>query len=64
MFYWLDSFTQCLPSFFHQDMGSNPTSCIRRPTWRVWTIVLARVRLARAGRRLAIYIDVQQINLK
>jgi hypothetical protein len=26
MFYWLDSFNQCLPSFFHQDMGSNPTS--------------------------------------
>jgi hypothetical protein len=28
MFYWLDSFTQCLPPFFHQGMGSNPTSCI------------------------------------
>jgi hypothetical protein len=27
MFYWLDSFTQCLPPFFHQGMGSNPTSC-------------------------------------
>jgi hypothetical protein len=27
MFYWLDSFTQCLSSFFHQDMGSNPTFC-------------------------------------
>jgi hypothetical protein len=26
MFYWLDSFTQCLPAFFHQGMGSNPTS--------------------------------------
>jgi hypothetical protein len=26
MFYWLDSFTQCLLPFFHQDMGSNPTS--------------------------------------
>jgi hypothetical protein len=24
MFYWLDSFTQCLPPFFHQGMGSNP----------------------------------------
>jgi hypothetical protein len=24
MFYWLDSFTQCLPHFFHQGMGSNP----------------------------------------
>jgi hypothetical protein len=24
MFYWLDSFTQCLSSFFHLDMGSNP----------------------------------------
>jgi hypothetical protein len=22
MFYWLDSFTQCLPPFFHQGMGS------------------------------------------
>jgi hypothetical protein len=27
MFYWLDSFTQCLSSFFHQGMGSNPTTC-------------------------------------
>jgi hypothetical protein len=27
MFYWLDSFTQCLPSFFHEVMGSSPTSC-------------------------------------
>jgi hypothetical protein len=27
MLYWLGSFTQCLPSFFHQDMGSNTTSC-------------------------------------
>jgi hypothetical protein len=26
MFYWLDSITQCLPSFFHQIMGSNPNS--------------------------------------
>jgi hypothetical protein len=26
MFYWLDSFTKCLSSFFHQGMGSNPTS--------------------------------------
>jgi hypothetical protein len=25
MFYWLDSFTQCLPPFFHQGMSSNPT---------------------------------------
>jgi hypothetical protein len=25
MFYWLDSFTQCLPPFF-QGMSSNPTS--------------------------------------
>jgi hypothetical protein len=25
IFYWLDSFTQCLLSFFHQDMGLNPT---------------------------------------
>jgi hypothetical protein len=23
MFYWLDSFTQCLLPFFHQGMGSN-----------------------------------------
>jgi hypothetical protein len=22
MFYWLDSFTQCLPPFFYQGMGS------------------------------------------
>jgi hypothetical protein len=27
MFYWLDIFTQCLLPFFHQGMGSNPTSC-------------------------------------
>jgi hypothetical protein len=27
MFYWLDSFAQCLPPFFHQGVGSNPTSC-------------------------------------
>jgi hypothetical protein len=26
MFYWLDNFTQCLPTFFHQGMGSNLTS--------------------------------------
>jgi hypothetical protein len=25
MFYWLDSFVQCLPPFFHQGVGSNPT---------------------------------------
>jgi hypothetical protein len=25
MFYWLDSFTQCLLPFFHQGMGLNPT---------------------------------------
>jgi hypothetical protein len=25
MFYWLDSFIQCLPPFFHQGMGSNPS---------------------------------------
>jgi hypothetical protein len=25
MFYWLDNFTQCLPPFFHQGVGSNPT---------------------------------------
>jgi hypothetical protein len=24
MFYWLDSFTQCLSPFFHQGMGSDP----------------------------------------
>jgi hypothetical protein len=28
MFYWLDNFTQCLLSFFHQGIGSDPTSCI------------------------------------
>jgi hypothetical protein len=27
MFYWLDSFTQYLLPFFHQGVGSNPTSC-------------------------------------
>jgi hypothetical protein len=27
MFYWLDSFIQCIMSFFHQYMGSNPTFC-------------------------------------
>jgi hypothetical protein len=25
MFYWLDDFTKCLPPFFHQDVGSNPS---------------------------------------
>jgi hypothetical protein len=25
MFYWLDSFTQCLLPFFYQGMDSNPT---------------------------------------
>jgi hypothetical protein len=28
MFYWLDSFTQCLPPFFQQGMSLNPTSYI------------------------------------
>ena len=27
MFYWLDSFAQCLPPFFYQGVGSNLTSC-------------------------------------
>jgi hypothetical protein len=27
IFYWLDSFTQCLLPFFHQGMGLNSTSC-------------------------------------
>jgi hypothetical protein len=27
MFNWLDSFTECLPPYFRQGMGSNPTSC-------------------------------------
>jgi hypothetical protein len=27
MFYWLNSFAQCLPPFIYQDVGSNPTSC-------------------------------------
>jgi hypothetical protein len=27
MFYWLDGFIQCLSRFFHQGVGSNPTSC-------------------------------------
>jgi hypothetical protein len=27
MFYWLVSFAQCLPTFFHKGVGSNPTSC-------------------------------------
>jgi hypothetical protein len=61
MFYWLDSFTQCLPPFFHQGMGSNPTSCgltgwpdiVNRPAWRACAIVVARVHLACAGRRYA-----------
>jgi hypothetical protein len=26
MFYWLDSFTQCLSPFFHQGIGLNLTS--------------------------------------
>jgi hypothetical protein len=35
MFYWLDSFTQCLPPFFHPSMGSNPTSSGRCLTFYV-----------------------------
>jgi hypothetical protein len=31
MFYWLDSFIKCLPPFFHQGIGSNPTSCTDVP---------------------------------
>jgi hypothetical protein len=27
MFYWLDSFIQCLPPFFYQGVGLNPISC-------------------------------------
>jgi hypothetical protein len=27
MFYWLDSFAQCLPTFFHQGLCLNPTFC-------------------------------------
>jgi hypothetical protein len=27
MFYWLNNFVQCLPPFFHQGVGLNPTSC-------------------------------------
>jgi hypothetical protein len=27
MFYWLDSFTQCLSPFFHQGIGLNPVIC-------------------------------------
>jgi hypothetical protein len=27
VFHWLDSFVQCLLPFFHQGVGSNPTSC-------------------------------------
>jgi hypothetical protein len=27
MFYWLDSFTQCILPFFHSGMGSYLTSC-------------------------------------
>jgi hypothetical protein len=26
MFYWLDSFTQCLSPFIHHGMSSNPSS--------------------------------------
>jgi hypothetical protein len=58
MFYWLDSFTQCLPPFFHQGMGSTPPPApffdiftVSRPAWRACTIVVARVHLARVGRR-------------
>jgi hypothetical protein len=76
MFYWLDSFIQCLPPFFHQGMGSKLTSCtvfltfyadlikwidgltgwsdtVSRPAWCVCAIVVARVHLARVGRRYA-----------
>jgi hypothetical protein len=26
--YWLNGFTRCLPSFYHQGVGSNPTTYI------------------------------------
>jgi hypothetical protein len=68
MFYWLDSFVQCLMSFFHQGMGSNPTfragpiqSAGRHDVsgpylWPacVWPV---------SGRHLTI-IDVRRINFK
>jgi hypothetical protein len=64
MFYWLDSFTPCLPPFFHHSVRSNPTSCtafltfyadltkwpdtVSRPECRAWAKVVARGRWARA----------------
>jgi hypothetical protein len=32
MFYWLDNFTLCIPPFFHQGMGSDPTVGVWDPT--------------------------------
>jgi hypothetical protein len=64
MFYWLNSFTQCLSLFFHQGMGSNPTSCtgstgwpdtVSKLIWRACAIVVARVHLAHVER---CYVDL------
>ena len=30
MFYWLDSFAQCLPPFFHQGVGSNAELILKK----------------------------------
>jgi hypothetical protein len=56
MFYWLDSFTQCLP---HADLIkwidglTGWPDTVSRPAWRACAIVVARVHLARVGRRYA-----------
>jgi hypothetical protein len=69
MFYWLDSFTQCLLPFVYADLIkwidglTGWPDTVSRPAWRAYAIVVTRVHLARVGRRLA-SIDVQRINLK
>ena len=76
MFYWLDSFTQCLPPFFHQGMSLNPTF------YTVFNILRCFNQMGRRANRLARHsqqagmtcmsqgcgpqasIGVQRINLK
>jgi hypothetical protein len=57
MFYWLDGFIECLPPFFRQSVGLNPTSCtafegrlmgqpdtVSRPTCHAWARAVAHGR--------------------
>jgi hypothetical protein len=78
IFYWSNSFTQCLSPFFHQGMGSNPTSLHHFLTFYADLIKLVNGLAWHSqqggmtclghscGTRIAVWpsIGVQQINLK